>query len=862
MDKTGTPLVKHTKPTGIVPPSPQTAASNTHTPVYSKSSLSPSIPLRKCDVPVKAAEKVVSTATPTATPQKPTTIPVVKPLFTPRVIAAPSSTRKLQLHKNSGAKEAKHGGTGAKVHVHVDSVAPEEPSQSVCALAREEDVTEKAMETGGTAPVPSNERTILDVAELRIDEKMFLSNSQGPGASQGRFIGPVLPPDLQQLPPSLDSAPLTPSKSPKVARVKPQPKQAKPVALVHPVVLETIPAQQDTKEAGLTSRPGESKEKKARESAAHSSQPTAAGKTPHTPHMNAISPWKVVETGPPQVPTEYDSEAHGWVEQAHTPTASAGPSSEHRPLPEVRLKIKKKHKRKIIRSDSEQSDAEDSERQRERSGKSGEGSSKYAHAESSEEEERRRKKKHSTKHKGQESRKERSKVPSSDEGEHHRYREHGSAEFKKIKRESRKRSPSPARRHLSCSSADEGSAHVGHEKHHKHSHVRERHKKHSHKEGSKHSHERKEGERHWKQERQRHHSGSDSKAVHKSRYLSPSPDRSKRKRIRSHNSSDSEDDYGRRKSAKWGHRHTPKTRLSSGHSHKHHHSHHKPSREGGGAEKHVREGHGQKRGTDHGKVGKVRHVPEKALSSRPEEGRSEETESHHHRHHHRHHRHDAHHNQHHKHSEREEEKEEEEEEVTEETSRSRSVAKEREKHKRPHSHAERSPSLAGEEDRAQHKKPCLERMDEGEGGRSVAVSVPEVEWDSSLKEGKTVAVCWDGSHSRAVVEALTSHTHNQLGGKGTTVLHAASNDLILIKAQRFTPALCLHMCVHTHTRMHTQTHTHTHTHTHTVKSWDGGDNTIDSTSVAGEWKRREKDPLDQELDKGKVTVYVNQPCIA
>ena len=39
----------------------------------------------------------------------------------------------------------------------------------------------------------------------------------------------------------------------------------------------------------------------------------------------------------------------------------------------------------------------------------------------------------------------------------------------------------------------------------------------------------------------------------------------------------------------------------------------------------------------------------------------------------------------------------------------------------------------------------------------------------------------------------------------------------------------------------------------TVKTWDGGDNVIDSTQVAGEWTRPERDPWEKELDRGRVS---------
>lgn len=39
---------------------------------------------------------------------------------------------------------------------------------------------------------------------------------------------------------------------------------------------------------------------------------------------------------------------------------------------------------------------------------------------------------------------------------------------------------------------------------------------------------------------------------------------------------------------------------------------------------------------------------------------------------------------------------------------------------------------------------------------------------------------------------------------------------------------------------------------HVVKSWDGGDNNIDNTTLPDEWKRKRTDTWNQELDKGKV----------
>ena len=42
-----------------------------------------------------------------------------------------------------------------------------------------------------------------------------------------------------------------------------------------------------------------------------------------------------------------------------------------------------------------------------------------------------------------------------------------------------------------------------------------------------------------------------------------------------------------------------------------------------------------------------------------------------------------------------------------------------------------------------------------------------------------------------------------------------------------------------------------------MKSWDGGDNIIDSSKLEGESERKERDPWDAELDKGKVMEELN-----
>ena len=46
-----------------------------------------------------------------------------------------------------------------------------------------------------------------------------------------------------------------------------------------------------------------------------------------------------------------------------------------------------------------------------------------------------------------------------------------------------------------------------------------------------------------------------------------------------------------------------------------------------------------------------------------------------------------------------------------------------------------------------------------------------------------------------------------------------------------------------------------------MKSWDGGENTIDSSKLEGEGGRRERDSWDADLDKGKVRLKSNSNLI-
>ncbi|KAL5474041.1 hypothetical protein EMCRGX_G028614 [Ephydatia muelleri] len=78
-----------------------------------------------------------------------------------------------------------------------------------------------------------------------------------------------------------------------------------------------------------------------------------------------------------------------------------------------------------------------------------------------------------------------------------------------------------------------------------------------------------------------------------------------------------------------------------------------------------------------------------------------------------------------------------------------------------------------------------------------------VEWDGSLgPQGKGLEAKWDGCHQSDVVEKLTAHSHSKIGA--------------------------------------------------VVKSWDGGENSIDSCVGGKHSRKRPRDDWDEELDRGKI----------
>lgn len=92
--------------------------------------------------------------------------------------------------------------------------------------------------------------------------------------------------------------------------------------------------------------------------------------------------------------------------------------------------------------------------------------------------------------------------------------------------------------------------------------------------------------------------------------------------------------------------------------------------------------------------------------------------------------------------------------------------------------------------------------------------------------GSRVGPKWDGAHHSTTVEQLTNLSRRALGENGMNSSHHPYN---IVKTGEFFFSTA-------------------------VKSWDGGDNTIDSSKMEGEGGRRERDSWDAELDKGKVSL--------
>ena len=564
----------------------------------------------------------------------------------------------------------------------------------------------------GDASTPmqvSSDRTILDFAEMG---ESVLPQPVTPDQEGERFIGPHLPQHLQRPVASPLSASFSQTKSPKIARVQPQIKPAKPIARVQPVVPES-----PVEWAAKTSKAGGSHNGESLASPEdmrrndHSVSNAAASRTPQS--QNVTSQWKPV--GIP-VPAEVsfhhktpDSESP--VTEPHNANKSELPQQQQQQQQQQEVKKRRKHKKKKKKKKKKKS---------------------HRHEESGESE---REEKHSraAAAAGEKSKKSSHISESSEEEE-----EEDILRKKNKKRESRKerprsrrqhsRSRSPHRRERSRSSSagdksDECERCYRHEKKNRERHREDRRHDGGHRDSEK-------GRREERKHDKHHHSSSSS--ARKPRHHSPSPDRSRnrRKRHRSYTSSESEDDYSRRKSRK----------QDSHHLQKKHHS----------AE--------QNRKHRHDKIRKTKHLSEKTKKTRsssssspsPNEKRSSKVHSHHH-----------------KHSRRDEGEGKAKPERS-----SSGCDQERDERKRLSSHAKTSRASSSDEKDSRLEK-TVAMKNEGTALRDV----PVVAWDSSLRgdggKGRAAAVggSWDGSRSsQAVVAALTSHTHNQLGDNGMSSL--------------------------------------------------------------------------------------------
>ena len=566
------------------------------------------------------------------------------------------------------------------------------------------------------------------------------------GEKPNRIIGPILPPHLQQLTAPSEPTTLPLVKSPKVARVKPQLKAAKPVALVHPVMLESSPTYQLEKGRDQSSSSGHKKEVEGDATPTAHTEPQGQ-QTSSSSHSNTVC----TTEGPSEQRKVHDPSLVRVRGEEDSNSSSILSCSEPQ---RVKKKKKKKHKFRSISGKSE-GGSKDGRKFRK---KTGEREAHHMVREGSEEngEEERQCKKHKQKHKKKDGHKDRKKLHSPSEKGHHRSKHLTTLLIKRSKHVSEE---SPRRReHSSSSGGEDTPAHRSH--YHKHTHRKKR--RHTHREGEPRRYDRErhdKGSWHGPVERDGRYSGSEGKPLHRSKHQSPSPERRKRKRSHRSVSSDSDGGHSKWKVSKCDAHGAP--RNHHGHDyHRHHHSGHKPN---GGREEDMRtrDEFEEKHSGKHGRIGKIKHIvlaeKPKAYSSSSHDERDSESPRHqeNHRHIHTHPR-----------------------QMVRDSEKSvLAAAGEKTKHKGAHSTGNGDPSTTyTHEERDQHKKAHLvvkteEREREREQERERRVGpVPEVMWDSTAKErkeaGGLVGTIWDGAPSSCVVEVLTNHAHNQLGSKG------------------------------------------------------------------------------------------------
>ena len=301
LDKTGSPFVKQ-KPTGIVQPSPQGPSHATPSSFSPAQQPRPSLPLRKSDI--DHTPKLQTLPVP-AEPPKPVIRAPRTPSFVPRVIAAPSSSKKKQLLQQLAVKADKSR----------QEVGASQPSRGPGFHERGGD------REGG--------------------EGAFGEPPAKKGGGGEVFIGPLLP----EATPS-SAATLSTSLSPRIARVQPQVKPGKPVAKVQPVVQDVGPKEVLFHDAGrkevfefIEGLAGEPLANRA------SRNPKPGWRPLGTPALAPASPHATAES------QQQTPELQNKDERVSDKTPKPPPLS---PPPEV--KKRKKHKKKKSRRTDEERD--------------------------------------------------------------------------------------------------------------------------------------------------------------------------------------------------------------------------------------------------------------------------------------------------------------------------------------------------------------------------------------------------------------------------------------------------------------------------------------------------------------------------
>ena len=499
-------------------------------------------------------------------------------------------------------------------------------------------------------------------------------DDQGDISKTSVFIGPQLPSH-----PTSTTAVLTLpqglTRSPKIARVQPQVKPGKPVALVHPVVPDT--PKKVSKVTHIKGLAGELNDTK-----------TLQVTKPTWKPVGAPTPGSTSAPIPALTSTDHQTTPNLEMAEEKTDTQT-GPSESvlatPPPLQEVVKKRKKHKKRRSHNKTDEEWEGSGRDRKHHKSEKSHKRST-HMYSEDSGEEDRPRKKRK------KESRKERKR------SRHNLHRKRGYSRSSSSSSYTDEESDRGRHRYESSSNRDRGiregrkRREIGH---------REREEEVSFREERKH-------------EGKQRYSSSSSQSYHKSRYRSPSPERSGRRK-RNWSSLDSDDDsHSRHKSLEEDLHHVQKKHHhSSEHHHRHkHHDHHK-SQHLSKTKSRCGSTSGSESKFSEGKMYSHSHCRSK-YGTEGKHGRDRGFAS-----------------------------------ILEEDV--------------PSSYSGSPPSS---ELNSAGVRSAVQKRREGE-------VVPEVEWDSSLKgdgkrgHGVPVGDRWDGSRRHNVVDALTSHAPNQLGTKGT-----------------------------------------------------------------------------------------------